>query len=232
MTANDVQAHIASILLREVGTAINRILESGEAASRVKALVAAGEHSELAGTQARDDYAMFAEPFRRFGARYATRGYTYKSILQEVEAINAKLLGRFAPSWTRITGDSDLLDDMLALPVREALLEAQKIIVESTEVHPSDAKEHKEPTIAESVPVPEAVSSKLEQIRIECNLTYEELADKTGKLDDKAVSEHCNGKRGMQLKTAHLYKQVFERLGKTVEVTDIYRKKLPKKTPA
>jgi hypothetical protein len=94
---------------------------------------------------------------------------------------------------------------------------------------PPQGLEHKEPKIAESLPV---ISSKLEQLRIDCNLTYEKLADATGTLDEKAVSAHCNGKRGMRLTTAHLYKQVFQRLGKTVEVADIFPKKLPKKTPA
>ena len=141
---NDVQAHTASILLRQVGTAINRILESGEAVSRVKALVAAGERPERAEAQAQDDYAMFAEPFRRFGASYVTRGYAYKSIEQEVEAITAKLLRRFGSSWRDMTGDRDLLTCLLARPVNEALWEAQKIIAESTEVRPSGAKERKE----------------------------------------------------------------------------------------
>lgn len=73
-----------------------------------------------------------------------------------------------------------------------------------------------------------AATPILERLRVDCNLTYQQLADETGTLDEKAVSDHCKGKRGMRLATAHIYKQVFQRLGKTVEVADL----LPKKTPA
>jgi hypothetical protein len=130
----------AIILLREIGIAINRILESGGAISRTRALVAAGYDPEHAGKEALADYAMFAEPFRRAGASYARKGYSHNSIKKEVDGVSATLLGRFDRSWTHMTGDGDLLACLLARPVHEAVWEAEKIIEERTGVSPSAPK--------------------------------------------------------------------------------------------
>jgi hypothetical protein len=65
-----------------------------------------------------------------------------------------------------------------------------------------------------------ATPCKLEQLRKDCNLTYERLAEETGRMDAKTVRGHCHGKP-MRPSSRELYIKAFERLGHTITVADL-----------
>jgi hypothetical protein len=191
----------AIILLREAGTAINRILESGETISRTTALVAAGNNPERAGKEALADFEMFAEPFRRAGASYARKGYSHNSIIKEVDAISVTLLRRFGPAWTNATGDGDLLAYLLARPAHEAVWEAEKIIDERDGASPSEAKT-RAPFVRRQQPRPIATvhGKEFKHSDDYCSITYRDksfrLTQTAGKIVRMLHEAYTAGKVG------------------------------------
>jgi hypothetical protein len=109
---------IATTLLREIGSELNRILELPDAASHARKLIGYPQGA---------DYERLAQPFRDAGAGYGQR--SAQLIQQRIAHLVDLLHQNYGPSWERCTGDGELLVALLARPQMEAIWAAQKAII-------------------------------------------------------------------------------------------------------
>lgn len=120
---------VATTLLREIGSELNRILELPDRASRVRDLMIGAEGP---------DYEGLAQPFRDSGIAYVRKNRSLVWIEERITNLGLHLIANYGPSWERTTGDGEQLTALLARPQTEALWAAQKEIAHRTNQPPAN----------------------------------------------------------------------------------------------